>query len=213
MRFVTSRWSSFFRLATFLAAICFVNAVVAKAQSTQPWVDGSPANGGGELSPDISTVLAAPNPPQPPTLRDRPPIPTPPPVALPSSAASLNPKPSLSWRAKAYALGNETPSATSNNKLCWSLPISFDKSQPLLTSALNQTGFQLIASYAEAGHYLAKVNSDGSDTQVIIVVQPLGATLTSFQLRLLPEGRRRYMRRIEELPRVMNTILENRGVL
>ena len=150
---------------------------------------------------------------QPPPLKDRPPIPAPPAVTLPNLPGSDTPKPNLSWRAKAYTLANEQPSSASGDRMAWSLPVSYDKGLQLLTSALNQMGFQLLGAYQDAGQFFAKLRGEEGDTQIIIVVQPVNGSLTAFQLRILPEGHHYNRRRIEDLPKVMNTILGNRGVL
>jgi hypothetical protein len=119
----------------------------------------------------------------------------------------------MAWRCKAYALANERVSGASNNKMSWSLPISFAKSRLLLTSALNQTGFQVQACYEAAGHYLVTPADGASNVQIIIVAQPLSDSATSFQLRVFPDGRRSQVKRIEDLPSVMNTLIGNRGLL
>jgi len=97
--------------------------------------------------------------------------------------------------------------------MAWSLPVSLDKGLQLLTSALNQTGFQLQSACRDAGQYLAKLSGEDGDTLIIIVVQPVDGALTSFQLRVLSDGHHRDRRRVEDLPKVMKTILSNRGVL
>jgi hypothetical protein len=188
----------------------FFAFVPAGAQSDSLTADPSSSSGSSAVgSPDDPLLIK----PHPPDLNYRPPIPSPPAVALPSLIEGQDPKPFLSWRSKAFQLANERPSTTSSTKLAWSLPISFDRSEQLLTSALSQTGFQLIASYVAAGHYLAAPSGGVSTTQIIIVVQPITPSLTSFQLRVCPEGHRQEVRRIEELPKVMNTILGTRGLL
>lgn len=191
------------------------NVVAALAQGDQ-----SDADNGSPLIPNGSVVIPNQNPieqlptvPQPPSLKDRPGIPTPTAVTLPNPPDSDIPKPNLSWRAKAYALSNELPSSNASDRLSWSLPTSFENASRLLTSALGQTGFQLLGSYPDAGQYLAKFSGDNGDMLLIIVVQPVSESLTSFQLRVLPESHHRDRQRIENIPKVINTIMENRGVL
>jgi hypothetical protein len=190
-----------------------LNLSPANAQADQSQTGDPSPDLPSSLSPNSASPSSLPILPQPPPLKDRPPIPTPPAVTLPNVPDSDQAKPSLSWRTKAYALGNEVPFTGSPDRLSWSLPTSFERAGQLLSSALNQTGFQLLASYPDAGHYLARLKGEDGDTQIIIVVQPISESSTSFLLRILPEGHHRDRRRIDDLPKVMNTILGNRGVL
>ncbi|PWT94171.1 MAG: hypothetical protein C5B53_13710 [Candidatus Melainabacteria bacterium] len=198
-----------------LGASLIFHSPVALAQSLQSGTETNcPSFPNGSLpTPNQNPTEQIPVLPQPPPLKDRPGIPTPPAVSLPNLPESDTPKPNLSWRAKACALTNELPSSNGGDRLSWSLPTSFENASRLLTSALNQTGFQLLGSYPDAGQYLAKFSGADGDMLLIIVAQPISESLTSFQLRILPESRLRDRQRIENLPKVMNTILGNRGVL
>src|SRR5579883_2952829 len=128
-----------------------LNVAAARGQ-----IEQSDADNGSPLVPDGSLVIPNQNPseqipaiPQPPPLKDRPGIPTPAAVTLPTPPESDTPKPNLSWRAKAYALSNELPSSNASDRLSWSLPASFENASRLLSSALGQTGFQLLGSYPD----------------------------------------------------------------
>jgi hypothetical protein len=151
--------------------------------------------------------------PHPPLVDNRPPIPIPPNVTLPPLANARPGKAPLSWRTKAYAMANEKVPVSAAGKFSWSLAIPFDKSRLLLTSALNQTGFQVQSCYEAAGHYLVTPTDPSNSVQIIIVAQPLNSSLTAFQLRVFPDARRKDVRRIEDLPQVMNTLLGSRGLL
>jgi hypothetical protein len=205
----------FFKQSWLLALSLILNAATALAQSDQSGADTSSPNFpyGSQMVPNQNPSEQLPNLPQPPPLKDRPGIPTPPTVTLPDTPESDSPKPNLSWRVKAYALSNELPSSNTSDRISWSLPTSYDNASRLLASTLSQTGFQTLASYPDAGQYLAKFSGDNGDMLLIIVAQPISESLTSFQLRVLPESHYRDRQRIENIPRVMKTIFGNRGVL
>jgi hypothetical protein len=202
----------FFKPSWLLAVSLILNAAAVFAQSEQAITDTNFPYG-SQAIPNQIPGEQLPSIPQPPPLKDRPGIPTPPPVTLPDVPESDSPKPNLSWRVKAYALTNELPSSNASDRLSWSLPTSYENASRLLSSALSQTGFQILASYPDAGQYLAKFSGDDGDMLLIIVAQPISESLTSFLLRVLPESHHRDRQRIESIPRVMNTILSNRGVL
>jgi hypothetical protein len=127
------------------------------------------------------------------------------------------PKFPMSWRVTAYGMSSPANLASAKAKANCSLSISYNEVGKYLNPTLNQLGLSLVSAFPQAGQYLAVPSGlsseDQSKGQLIIVAQPIGDNQTLLQTKLIGDSRFFDLKKVDDIPSLMSTMVQRKGLM